>query len=193
MLETLFPKLKSIKKDKPFLLKLADLVLAFVLVWLVFAALTYIFPKLIRSYIELLAKGSVFLISDIFGLPFQAHSIEQGVGIWYKNFLTVVIDESCSAEGIYKLYLALVLAFAPKRSTKTMACVLGLLSLMAFNTFRIFSLILIKIYVANFYDFFHEHVFVYLLYTLAIALWLYFFNKKEATKHSNLPENKSIN
>lgn len=184
MLEALFPKLKSAKKTKQFLLTIADLILAFALAFLIFEVLKYFFPNLIWKYIDLLSKASIFVLSNVFGLPFQSEAIEQGVGIWYTDFLIVVIDETCSAEGIYRLYLALILAFIPKWYKKIIAFSLGVLGLMFFNTFRIFSLILIKVYFGTIYNFFHENVFVYLLYALAILFWYYFFKKSTKKKIS---------
>ena len=128
------------------------------------------YPSVLYSYLREASRFSVSILSGI-GLPYEMYDLKEGVGIWNGDFLSVIVNETCGGVPIYKLYIALVLAFIPGIYKKSIGAILGLPILLFVNMIRIVGIILVKEYYPVYFKFAHEIVFVYLMYGLAIYMW----------------------
>lgn len=129
------------------------------------------YPFILQSYLKSASYFSVFIMKTVMGLPYEMYELKHGVGIWNGDFLSVIVNETCGGIPIYKLYIALILAFIPKVFNKILGLCIGLILLLSVNVIRITGIILVKEFYPVYFKFAHEIVFVYLMYGLSVWLW----------------------
>ncbi|MCT4663910.1 MAG: exosortase/archaeosortase family protein [Flavobacteriales bacterium] len=110
-------------------------------------------------------------------LKIEAHQIFSGSGIWYKNNLIVVINESCSGINLYIIFTTLVFAFIKGWGRKLLVSVIGIIYLLLLNDFRAIISVWVKIKSPTYYYFTHEVLFLYLLYGFLVYYWYINFKK----------------
>ncbi len=108
---------------------------------------------------------------DILKLPIEAIKLEQGIGLWFDEYLMLVVDATCSAGVIYILFISLMLLFRKFHRQMIPYLLVGILGIFIINTLRIGVVTYVLKFHTVYFDLFHNYLFLYFIYLFVFYIW----------------------
>ncbi len=108
---------------------------------------------------------------DKLGYPIESIPLERGIGLWFGEYLMLVVDATCSAGVIYILFISLLFLFRNFYWRVIPFLLTGLVGIFAINTIRIGVVTYVLKYHTVYFDFFHNYLFLYIIYLFVFYVW----------------------
>lgn len=90
------------------------------------------------------------------------------------------VGASCNGLELFILFTIFIIFYPSKTNSKTIFIVVGLLLIHLVNIIRNFILTLMTIGDSKYFDVFHRYIFIFMVYGVIFALWLWWANKQRS-------------
>lgn len=133
--------------------------------------------NLMNNYLGIQTDFIAKIGHDYLDIPIRSIYLEKGIGLWYGDFLMLVVDSTCSAGVIYVLFISLMLLFGKLKKKSIIYLLLGIAGIFALNTIRIATVTYILKYHTVYFDLVHNYIFVYIIYLFVFYVWYSWYRK----------------
>ncbi len=127
--------------------------------------------ELMNSFLGLYTTIVTLVTHDYFKLPIEAIQLEQGIGLWFGEYLMLMVDATCSAGVVYILFISLMFLFKRFYRQIIPFLLIGIIGIFLINTIRIGVVTYVLKFHTVYFDLFHNYIFLYIIYLFVFYIW----------------------
>ncbi len=133
--------------------------------------------ELMNQFLGLYTSIISYITINFLHLPIEAIKLEQGIGLWFGEYLMLVVDATCSAGVIYILFISLMLLFKKYHKQVLLYIAFGIIGIFLINTIRIGVVTYVLKFHTVYFDLFHNYIFIYIIYLFVFYIWYKWYQK----------------